>query len=94
MALADCVLRSRDALDAYRFDEAAGRISQFVWGTFCDWYIEFTKPILQGEDPSARAETQAMTAWVLGQIVAAAASGHAVHHQGCGNISPARARAC
>ena len=40
-----------------------------MWGTFCDWYVEFTKPILQGEDPAARAETQAMTAWVLGQVL-------------------------
>ena len=39
------------------------------WGTFCDWYLEFTKPILQGEDAAARAETQATTAWVLAQLV-------------------------
>ena len=53
----------------YRFDEAAHRLYHFVWGTFCDWYLEFTKPILQGEDAAARAETQATTAWVLAQIV-------------------------
>jgi valyl-tRNA synthetase len=40
-----------------------------VWGTFCDWYLEFTKPILQAEDADARAETQATTAWVLAQTV-------------------------
>ncbi len=68
-ALADCVAAVTSSLDAYRFDEAAGRLYQFVWGTFCDWYIEFSKPILQGEAPSARAETQAMTAWVLGRIL-------------------------
>jgi valyl-tRNA synthetase len=42
---------------------------QFVWGTFCDWYVEFTKPILQGDEEAARTETQATTAWVLGRIV-------------------------
>ena len=57
------------ALDAYRFDEAAGRLYQFVWGTFCDWYIEFTKPILQGDEDAARRETQATSAWVLGRIL-------------------------
>jgi len=64
-----CTVSVTVALEAYRFDEAASRLYQFVWGTFCDWYLEFTKPILQGEDLAARAETQAMTAWILGRIV-------------------------
>jgi valyl-tRNA synthetase len=68
-ALSDCAAAITAALNAYRFDEAANRLYQFVWGTFCDWYIEFTKQILQGSDPAARAETQATTAWVLGRIV-------------------------
>jgi valyl-tRNA synthetase len=68
-AMADCAAAVTAALDAYRFDEAASRLYQFVWGTFCDWYVEFTKPILQGDDAVARAETQATTAWVLGRIV-------------------------
>jgi valyl-tRNA synthetase len=68
-ALVDCAAAVTAALDAYRFDEAANRLYQFVWGTFCDWYIEFTKPILQGGEAAARAETQAATAWVLGRIV-------------------------
>ena len=68
-ALADCAGAVTAALDTYRFDEAASRLYHFVWGTFCDWYLEFTKPILQGEDASARAETQATTAWILGRIV-------------------------
>ena len=54
-AAADCAAAVTTALDAYRFDEAAGRLYQFVWGTFCDWYIEFTKPILQGDEDAARA---------------------------------------
>jgi valyl-tRNA synthetase len=68
-ALTDCTAVVTASLDAYRFDEAAGRLYQFVWGTFCDWYIEFTKPILQGDDNQARRETQAATAWVLGRIL-------------------------
>jgi valyl-tRNA synthetase len=68
-ALADCIAAVAGSLDAYRFDEAAGRLYQFVWGTFCDWYIEFTKPILQRDDQQARKETQATTAWVLGRIL-------------------------
>ena len=45
---------SPTALDAYRFNEAADALYQFAWGTFCDWYLEFTKPILQGEDEAAQ----------------------------------------
>src|SRR5271169_1097072 len=39
-AAADCIAAVTGSLDAYRFDEAAGRLYHFVWGTFCDWYIE------------------------------------------------------
>jgi valyl-tRNA synthetase len=53
------------ALEAYRFNEAAGALYQFVWGGFCDWYLEFTKPILSGADEAAKAETRAVTAAVL-----------------------------
>jgi valyl-tRNA synthetase len=66
---ADSAAEVAASLQAYRFDEAAARLYQFVWGTFCDWYIEFTKPILQGDDDHARGETQAMTAWILGRML-------------------------
>jgi valyl-tRNA synthetase len=68
-ATRDCAAAITASLEAFRFDEAAYRLYHFVWGTFCDWYLEFTKPILQGDDPDARRETQATTAWVLAQIV-------------------------
>jgi valyl-tRNA synthetase len=68
-ATADCAATVTAALDSYRFDDAANRLYHFVWGTFCDWYVEFTKPILQGEDAAARVETQSATAWVLCQIL-------------------------
>ena len=38
------------ALDGYAFNEAAGAIYQSVWGTFCDWYVEFSKPLIKGGD--------------------------------------------
>jgi len=68
-AASDCAAAVTAALDAYRFDDAASRLYQFVWGTFCDWYIEFTKPILQSDEAAARTETQLATAWVLGRVV-------------------------
>jgi valyl-tRNA synthetase len=68
-ALAECAAAVSASLASLRFDEAANRLYQFVWGTFCDWYVEFTKPILSGGDEAARAETRATTAWALGRIV-------------------------
>jgi valyl-tRNA synthetase len=58
-----------EAIEAYRFNDAAGAAYQFTWGTFCDWYLEFTKPILAGGDAAAQAETRATTAWVLDEIL-------------------------
>ncbi|MDV7338751.1 valine--tRNA ligase [Terasakiella sp. A23] len=56
-------------IDDYRFNESANAIYGFAWGTFCDWYLEFTKPILNGSDEAAIEETKATTAWVLDQIL-------------------------
>ena len=53
-----------EALEAFRFNEAAAAIYHFVWHVFCDWYLELIKPILAGND-KAVAETRAMTSWVL-----------------------------
>ncbi|KHN50110.1 valine--tRNA ligase [Pectobacterium fontis] len=38
----------RDALDGYRFDIAAGILYEFTWNQFCDWYLELTKPVMNG----------------------------------------------
>jgi valyl-tRNA synthetase len=57
-------------IPSFRFNEAAGAAYRFVWGQFCDWYLELAKPVLQGEgvDPAARAETQATVAHVIDLI--------------------------
>jgi valyl-tRNA synthetase len=65
------VSKTRDAvtsaIEEHRYNEAAGALYSFTWHTFCDWYVELSKPILNGEDEEAKAETRAMTAWVLDQ---------------------------
>jgi valyl-tRNA synthetase len=48
--LAATVESMNDALANYRFHEAAQGVYQFFWGDFCDWYIEWVKPELQGTD--------------------------------------------
>ncbi|WP_417815124.1 valine--tRNA ligase [Thalassospira alkalitolerans] len=56
-------------IESYRFNEAANGAYQFVWGTFCDWYLELAKPVLMGDDEEAKTEIRAVTAWVLDQIL-------------------------
>src|SRR5690625_796553 len=53
------------ALGAYRFNDAASALYDHIWKVFCDWYVEFAKPLLQGEDKGAKAETQKVMAWAL-----------------------------
>ncbi|MBT5048869.1 MAG: valine--tRNA ligase [Rhodospirillaceae bacterium] len=57
------------AVDDYRFNDAANAVYQFTWHMYCDWYLEFTKPILMGGDEAAKAETRATTAWVMDQVL-------------------------
>ena len=56
-------------LEARRFNEAAGALYKFVWNVYCDWYLEFIKPLLNGEDEAAKLETRRTGAWVLDQIL-------------------------
>jgi len=65
----DAEAAASDAVAAYRFNDIAGSLYQFTWGTFCDWYVELVKPVLEGDDEDAKAETRATAAWVLDQIL-------------------------
>ncbi len=56
------------AIADYRFDEAANMLYHTTWGSFCDWYLEFTKPILASEDIIAASEVRKTTAWALSQL--------------------------
>ena len=56
-------------IEEYKFNEAANAAYDFVWGTFCDWYLELAKPVLTGEDEGQKAETRATAAFVLDRIL-------------------------
>lgn len=58
-----------EAIEGGRFDDAAGALYRFIWNVFCDWYLELAKPVFNGSDEAAKAETRAMTAWTLDQIL-------------------------
>ncbi|OHC44796.1 MAG: valine--tRNA ligase [Rhodobacteraceae bacterium GWE1_64_9] len=55
-----------DALENFRFDQAANALYTFVWGKVCDWYVEFAKPLFDGDQA---AETRATMGWVLDQCM-------------------------
>ncbi|MBS2032629.1 MAG: valine--tRNA ligase [Deltaproteobacteria bacterium] len=55
------------ALETYRFNDAASTIYQFIWHELCDWYIELAKGPLYGKDTDARAAAQATLVHVLDQ---------------------------
>jgi valyl-tRNA synthetase len=57
------------AMGEFKFNEAAHELYHGVWGEFCDWYLEFAKPILAGTDAEAAAETKSAVAWALGQLL-------------------------
>lgn len=58
------------AIADLRYDEAANTIYHFVWASFCDWYIELTKPLLaEGADEAQATETRAVAGWALDQIL-------------------------
>jgi valyl-tRNA synthetase len=54
-----------EAIETYRFNDAAGTLYRFIWNQFCDWYLELLKPIFSGDDEGAKAESQACAAYVL-----------------------------
>jgi valyl-tRNA synthetase len=58
-----------EAIEAYRFNDAAGAAYRFVWNVYCDWYVELSKPLLTGPDGPAKDETRATAAWALDEIL-------------------------
>ncbi|MEE2877749.1 MAG: valine--tRNA ligase [Pseudomonadota bacterium] len=55
------------SLESYKFNEAADALYQFIWNVLCDWYIELIKPVMNGDDEAAKAETRQACGWVIDQ---------------------------
>ncbi len=64
-----CIAEVTAALEDFRFNDASGAAYRFTWNTFCDWYLELAKPIFNGDDEAAKAETRATAAWALDEIL-------------------------
>lgn len=56
-------------IEDYKFNEAANTAYEFVWGIYCDWYLELIKPVLNGSDQAAITETRNMMAWSFDEIL-------------------------
>ncbi|MEO4040392.1 valine--tRNA ligase [Hoeflea sp. CAU 1731] len=56
------------AIETYRFNDAASSAYRFVWNQFCDWYVELLKPVFSGDDEESRRESQACAAYSLDEI--------------------------
>ena len=56
-------------MEKYEMGVALANLYDFVWSDFCDWYIEFTKPVLYGEDEGKTNETVSVLIYVLDKII-------------------------
>ena len=67
--LNDTVKEVCENMDSFELGVAAGKIYDFIWDSFCDWYIELTKPRLNGEDEASRLSAQKVLLYVLTEIL-------------------------
>ena len=58
-----------DNMDSFELGVAAGKIYDFIWDSYCDWYIELTKPRLNGEDEESKLAAQKVLLYVLTEIL-------------------------
>ena len=56
-------------LDSYELGVASAKVYDFIWDTYCDWYIELTKARLYGEDEASKTVAQQVLVYVLDQIL-------------------------
>ena len=66
---AGAVAEAEAALEAYRFDEYAAAAYRFTWNRFCDWFLEFAKPVFNAGETAEAVELRAATAHVLGMVL-------------------------
>ena len=67
--LNDVVKEVCENMDSYELGVAAGKIYDFIWDSFCDWYIELTKPRLNGDNEESRIGAQKVLLYVLTEIL-------------------------
>jgi valyl-tRNA synthetase len=56
-------------IENYRFDEAARLIYKFVWHSYCDWYLEFLKPVFNSQNKNEISEAKIFSSFMLANIL-------------------------
>ena len=70
LAKADAAItEATEALERFRFDDYAAALYGFAWNAYCDWFIEFAKPVLNGPDGAEKAQVQGAAQHVLGVVL-------------------------
>ena len=64
-----CARDVTEKIEGLRFNEASQLLYQFIYGTFCGWYLESAKPLLDGDDSAVAAETRGTVGWGLDQVL-------------------------
>jgi len=67
--LASTNIEAKKYIENFRFDEAARVIYQFVWHSYCDWYIEFLKPIFDSKNKEYLEESRNMLSFIQSNIL-------------------------
>ena len=67
--LNDVVKEVNDNMDSFELGVAAAKIYDFIWDSYCDWYIELTKPRLNGDNEAAKLTAQKVLLYVLTEIL-------------------------
>jgi len=58
-----------DNMDSFELGVAAQKVSDFIWDSYCDWYIELTKPRLNGDDEESKINAQKVLLYVLTEMM-------------------------
>ena len=67
--LVDTVKEVCENMDKFEIGVAAGKLYDFIWDDYCDWYIELTKPRLNGDDAAAKENAQKVLLYVLTEFL-------------------------
>ncbi|MBT8356418.1 MAG: class I tRNA ligase family protein, partial [Deltaproteobacteria bacterium] len=56
-------INASEAIESYRFNDAAGTLYKFVWHEFCDWYLEAVKPVLYDKEAKDKKKKTLSVLW-------------------------------
>ncbi|MAI08888.1 MAG: valine--tRNA ligase [Magnetococcales bacterium] len=67
--LSELIDTQNKAYEDFRFNDLSQSLYHFTWGTYCDWYLELTKPMVYGTDEALATETKQTLGWALEKLL-------------------------